>query len=71
MDVKECPWCGISIVIEAENCRIFRCGVMKDTYTQIDPHLSKELCEAIKDKIYGCANPFKLIDGVLQKCGYE
>jgi hypothetical protein len=66
----ECPTCGIGIEIEAVGCAIFRCGVYKATGVQIDPHMPKEQCEAIKGEIYGCASPFKLVDGTLVKCGY-
>ncbi len=67
----QCPTCGIGIEIEVVNCAIFRCGVYKATGVQIDPHMPKEQCEAIKDEIYGCGNPFKFVDGALVKCGYE
>ena len=35
---------------------------MKDTGTQIDPHLAKEGCDklAAEGLIYGCGKPFRL-----------
>lgn len=60
MHFVTCPHCGQFIEIVELNCRIFRCGVMKDSFQQIDPHLSKENCDQLvsKKKIYGCGNPF-------------
>ena len=59
----ECPCCNQSIEILAVNCGIFRCGVMKETHNQIDPHLSKIDCEILvrDDKLYGCGKPFRLV----------
>jgi hypothetical protein len=71
MECMECPTCGIGIEIISVNCGIFRCGVYKSTGVQIDPHMPKVQCDAIKDQIYGCATPFKWVDGKLVKCGYE
>lgn len=67
-----CPNCYQMIQIEAINCGIFRCGVMKDTMLQIDPHLSQEECEALvlEDKIYGCGRPFRYEEGCLIFCQY-
>ena len=71
-----CPHCSMTVEIIALNCRIFRCGVFKNTMRQIDPHLPKEQCEKlIEDRvIYGCARPFK-VEGTTDKpevsvCGY-
>ena len=33
-----CPHCDTTIEIIELNCRIFRCGVLKSTGQQIDPH---------------------------------
>ena len=66
----ECPHCGIGIEIIEINCAIFRCGVYKDTFQQIPPHLSKSECEEIKHKIYGCSQPFRYVDGKLEPCDY-
>jgi hypothetical protein len=70
MDVKSCPHCGILIVIDAVNCGVFRCGVYRDTGDQVNPHLSKEECDDLKDTIWGCGKPFRLRDGKLVPCDY-
>lgn len=65
-----CPTCGIMIEIVEINCAIFRCGVIKSTGIQIDPHLPKAECDKLGDTIYGCANPFRLDNGNLVVCDY-
>ena len=67
-----CPHCNISIIIEEVNCAIFRCGIYKNTFLQIDPHLPKEECDLLKsnDLIYGCGKPFQLNNNQLIKCEY-
>jgi hypothetical protein len=58
-----CPHCQIPVEILEINCAIFRHAIYKDTFKQIDPHLSKERCNyLINNKlVYGCGKPFKLI----------
>jgi hypothetical protein len=36
---------------------------MKDTYIQVDPHLSKISCEKLieENKVIGCCKPFEII----------
>ena len=49
-----CPHCQIPVEILEINCAIFRHAIYKDTFKQIDPHLSKERCDYLinnKDKI--------------------
>ena len=70
MDVKKCPHCGILIVVAAINCGVFRCGVYKDTGDQINPHLPKSECDELKDTIWGCGKPFRLLKGQLVPCEY-
>jgi hypothetical protein len=67
-----CPSCFQAIEIIETNCGIFRCGVMKDTMRQIDPHLPQSECERLVDDdlIYGCARPFKYAEGCLVVCDY-
>jgi hypothetical protein len=62
--VIECPHCKQPIEIIALNCRIFRCGILKDTYQQIDPHLDENSCKMLKknELIYGCGGPFKILE---------
>jgi len=66
----ECPHCHIGIEIAEVNCGIFRCGIFKDSYKQIPPHLSEAECIALRDLIYGCSRPFRLVDGKLEPCDY-
>jgi hypothetical protein len=49
-----------SIYIEELNCKIFRCGIYKNNFEQIDPHLNKEECDRLYNNglIYGCSKPF-------------
>ena len=71
-----CPYCGITIVIETLNCGIFRCGTMKKTMVQIPPHASKKTCDDLykTEQIYGCGKPFlvKVVNTVFKvsKCDY-
>ena len=65
-----CPTCNIMIEITALNCGIFRCGIYKDDGLQINPHMSKEECNKIKDDIYGCGNPFQIINNKILKCAW-
>ena len=50
------------MLLKELNCRIFRHGVYKDNYKQIDPHMKKDECDLLKEKglIYGCSKPFKI-----------
>ncbi len=72
-----CPWCEIMISVELNqiNCKIFRCGIHKDSLKQIDPHLEKTECnKLVQDgKIYGCGKPFQYVDSdppKVVKCDY-
>jgi hypothetical protein len=60
-----CPHCQEPVMIHQKdiNCAIFRHAVFKDTYQQIPPHASKELCDTWQEKgrVYGCAKPFRLV----------
>jgi hypothetical protein len=55
-----CPNCDLLIEIDALNCCIFRCGIYKQTYTQIPPHSTREECDRLlnTNQIYGCSKPF-------------
>ena len=67
-----CPHCqGLVEIIEL-NCCIFRHGVFKDTDIQIDPHLIETECNRLveQDLINGCGKPFRIVDGVVEICGY-
>ena len=62
--IVTCPHCVQSIEVLEVNCRIFRCGILKSNYTQINPHLSKVECDKLvnDDLIFGCGKPFELIN---------
>jgi hypothetical protein len=68
----ECPHCDVWIEILEVNCAIFRCGILKDTGEQINPHLPKKECDDLKkeDKIWGCSRPFKYEGGKAVVCEY-
>ena len=72
-----CPNCNSYLSITELNCGIFRHGIYKKTNQQINPHLSKEMCNILieTNQIYGCGKPFQIIiqnDGtwIVQKCDY-
>jgi hypothetical protein len=66
--IFNCPHCNdtIQVFYKELNCLIFRHGVMKDTLTQIDPHLNKDECDRLKKSnlIYGCGKPFRLVKSI-------
>ena len=69
----KCPHCLDEIIVHNQelNCRIFRHAIMKDTYIQVDPHLSKLLCDKLieENKVIGCCKPFEIIYTI--KDGYN
>lgn len=70
--IVSCPHCNEQIEILSINCGIFRHAIFKDNQKQIDPHASKELCDSVVkgNLVYGCAKPFRIIDGRVEKCEY-
>jgi hypothetical protein len=68
--IVNCPNCNKYIIIEQLNCAIFRCGIYKENYQQIPPHLGQNECEdLVKQRlIYGCGQPFRIIDGIAERC---
>jgi hypothetical protein len=58
-----CPHCNCYVIILEINCAIFRHGILKSNFQQISPHLSKDECGELilKDLIYGCGKPFRII----------
>jgi hypothetical protein len=72
----KCPHCEEYVIIEQINCAIFRHGIFKENFNQINPHLSKNECEQLvaKNLIYGCGKPFRIekINGIWTgiKCDY-
>jgi hypothetical protein len=63
--IVNCPNCKdiIYINIKELNCHIFRHGIYKNNYKQINPHLNKIDCDRLfnENLIYGCGKPFKII----------
>ena len=69
----KCPNCNQEFEIMELNCRIFRCGILKETYEQINPHLQKEICDILKERdlIYGCSKPFFInLNNEVEICDY-
>jgi hypothetical protein len=62
--IFECPHCKEYIIVSNNeiNCSIFRHGIYKKTFYQVNPHSPKNICDELKkaDVIYGCGKPFKL-----------
>lgn len=58
----KCPYCNEYIIIEQVNCAIFRHGIYKSNYIQINPHALKNECEELinNNLIYGCGKPFRI-----------
>ena len=69
-EIIYCPWCNMPIEVVQLNCSIFRCGVYKDSWCQIMPHLPKEECDKLVNVIWGCSRPFRIINGKVEKCDY-
>ena len=65
-----CPHCDTIWQITEIKCGIVRCGVFKQTWEQIPPHLDEKACESIKTIIWGCSRPFRIINGKVEKCDY-
>ena len=69
-----CPWCKDIIWIEELNCRIFRHGIIKNTFTQMNPHSTEDECIKLvsNNLIFGCGGPFMVSpDGYCTKCTFE
>ena len=60
----QCPNCEGDIIVEKNqlNCKIFRHGIYKKNYKQVDPHLSYEKCKELieNDNVIGCCKPFQI-----------
>ena len=61
----QCPNCNLFVTINKKeiNCAIFRHGVYKKDFKQINPHLDKINCDLLvkNNLIFGCGAPFKII----------
>ncbi len=64
--IIKCPHCkdDVFIYLKELNCQIFRHGVYKNNYEQINPHLEKKMCDYLLENslIYGCSKPFKIVN---------
>jgi hypothetical protein len=78
--IIKCPHCDCDILINKINCKIFRHGVYKNNFKQINQHLNKDSCDKLikNNLIYGCGKPFELILNKLDnneyiaiKCNYK
>jgi len=58
-----CPHCDEFLIIKKLNCGIFRHGIFKHNFKQINPHLSKIECDKLfnNNLIYGCGKPFQIL----------
>ena len=63
--IFNCPHCNQTVTVKKTqlNCRIFRHGIYKHNFKQIDPHAPKDICDKLykENKIYGCGKPFKFL----------
>ena len=69
----KCPHCNIMIEVIELNCKIFRCGIYKNGFQQIDPHMPKDACEELvkNDSIFDCGKPFMVIEKDKDKVDLE
>jgi hypothetical protein len=72
MFIINCPHCHEYIEIVEINCSIFRHGVYKTNYQQINPHLPKAECDRLQqnDLIFGCGKPFIIRENKAEICDY-
>ena len=78
MELFTCPHCNMYIQVLKKhfNCKIFRCGIYKKNFKQIDSHMKKKKCDILfkNGLIYGCGKPFKIIEKkneiIVIKCDY-
>ena len=76
--IRKCPHCKMMVFLAKNefNCKIYRHGVCKETYKQIDPHLPKEECDRLvrENLVIGCAKPFMVVEEqgniIVKKCDY-
>jgi len=60
-----CIYCRVSIQLFANEiaCGIFRCGIYKNSYQNINPHMPKIECDRLyaEGLIFGCGKPFRFV----------
>jgi hypothetical protein len=63
-NIIECPHCKAFIIIKELNCKIFRHGIYKNNYEQVNPHAPKDVCDELvnNELVYGCCKPFQIIE---------
>jgi hypothetical protein len=72
----KCPHCKVSGLVHKDetNCQIFRCGILKHNYEQINPHTPKQECDDLfeQNRIYGCGKPYMIsvATKTIFPCGY-
>lgn len=63
----DCPHCDnlIQVYIHEINCQIFRHGIYKDSFEQVNPHMPKQECDRLVDEelVMGCCKPFRIFLG--------
>jgi hypothetical protein len=61
-----CPHCKEEIIVIKKelNCRIFRHGIYKNNYQQVNPHASFDECKYLIENnlIFGCGKPFEVVE---------
>lgn len=60
-----CPHCAAEVIVAKNeiHCSIFRHGVLKGSFRQMDPHSPKETCDRLaqEGQIFGCGKPFRIV----------
>lgn len=71
-NITACPTCGGGAVIAEVNCGIFRHAVLRSTGECVNPHAGEAEIERLlaEKAIWGCGQPFRLVGGRAEKCGW-
>lgn len=72
--IIKCPHCLDEVLVMRNeiNCTIFRHGVLKSNFQQMNPHAPKSECHSLSENnlIYGCGKPFKIVNDMAVECDY-
>lgn len=72
--VIKCPHCKEHVIVKYDEvrCTIFRHGIFKKNYEQMNPHTKKEECDRFANEslIYGCGKPFRFDRNTVVICDY-
>jgi len=74
--VEKCPHCLQYITVDPReiNCGVFRHGVYRSNFQQMDPHAQKKICDDLyaNNQIYGCGRPLRFVQatGKFDVCDY-